>query len=105
MAPLDEQFRHRVSATFETWVDGFAKVLARGQREGTVRTDVDARRFATFLVAAIEGSFGLAKSSGSKAVLRSNLDLLTFLLETLRPVRTIGTERPRRKPARKRKRE
>src|SRR5690242_9524204 len=73
MAPLDGRFRQRVSATFETWVDGFAKVLAQGQREGTVRKDVDARRFATFLVAAIEGSFGLAKSSGSKAMLRSNL--------------------------------
>jgi AcrR family transcriptional regulator len=105
MAPLDGRFRQKVSATFDAWIDGFAKVLARGQREGTVRRDVDARRVATFLVAAIEGSFGLAKSSGSKAVLRSNLDLLTLLLETLRPVRTIGTERSRRKPARKRNRE
>jgi TetR/AcrR family transcriptional repressor of nem operon len=104
MAPLDERFRQRVSATFETWVDGFAKVLARGQREGTVRKDLDARRFATFLVAAIEGSFGLAKSSGSKAMLRSNLDVLRSLLDTLRPLQPRERERVGRKPGSQRKR-
>ena len=85
MSPLDEGFRRRVSATFETWVDGFARVLARGQSEGTVRADVDAQKVGTFLVAAIEGSFGLAKSAQSASMLRSNLDVLSSFLECLRP--------------------
>jgi hypothetical protein len=69
-----------------------------------VRKDLDARRFATFLVAAIEGSFGLAKSSGSKAMLRSNLDVLRSLLDTLRPLQPRERERVGRKPGSQRKR-
>ncbi len=85
MSPLDERFRHRVAATFQTWTDGFAEVLQRGQTEGSVRRDLDPRQAATFLVAAIEGSYGLAKSARSPAMLRSNLDFLSGLLECLRP--------------------
>ncbi len=85
MSPLDERFRRRVAATFETWTHGFATVLRRGQTKGSVRRDVDPKKLATFLVAAIEGSFGLAKSAQSPAMLRSNLEVLRGLLECLRP--------------------
>jgi TetR/AcrR family transcriptional repressor of nem operon len=85
MSPLDEQFRRRVSATFEAWIDGFAQVLERGQAEGTVKRDVNPRQVATFLVGALEGSYGLAKSARSKAMLRANLDVLSTFLESLRP--------------------
>jgi TetR/AcrR family transcriptional repressor of nem operon len=85
MAPLDERFRRRINATFEQWITGFARVLRRGQREGTVRRDLKADQVAAFLVAAIEGSFGLAKSARSAGMLRSNLKMLAGLLEGLRP--------------------
>ncbi|HZA97983.1 MAG TPA: TetR/AcrR family transcriptional regulator [Gemmatimonadales bacterium] len=87
MSPLDEQFRRRVSATFDTWTRGFAEVLEKGQAAGTVRNDVNAKKMAHFLVAAIEGSFGLAKAAQSPALLRSNLEVLGTLLESLRPGR------------------
>jgi TetR/AcrR family transcriptional repressor of nem operon len=85
MSPLDEQFRRSVDATFETWREGFAQVLVRGQAEGTVRRDVDAKKVATFIVAAVEGSYGLAKSSQSGPMVRANLEVLSLFLETLRP--------------------
>jgi AcrR family transcriptional regulator len=85
MSPLDERFRRRVAATFEIWIDGFTALLARGQKDGTVRLDVDARGVATFLVAAIEGSFGLAKSARSTSMLSSSLSVLSGFLECLRP--------------------
>jgi TetR/AcrR family transcriptional repressor of nem operon len=85
MSPLDEQFRRRIDATFEAWRDGFARALGRAQERGTVRPDVDPRKVAAFAVAAVEGSFGLAKSAGSRAMLRSNLELLAAYLDTLRP--------------------
>ncbi|HEY6002654.1 MAG TPA: TetR/AcrR family transcriptional regulator [Anaeromyxobacter sp.] len=85
MSPLDEQFRRRIDATFDAWRDGFARALARGQENGTVRRDVDPRKIAAFVVAAAEGSFGLAKSAGSRAMLRSNLEMLATFLDTLRP--------------------
>jgi TetR/AcrR family transcriptional repressor of nem operon len=85
MSPLDERFRRRVSATFDTWIDGFARVIERGQGEGTIKGDVNARKVATFLVGALEGCYGLAKSARSKAMLRASLDVLSALLESLRP--------------------
>ena len=85
MSPLDQRFRRGVSATFDIWTDAVAKDLARGQAEGTVRKDVDARKIAAFVVASIEGSFGLAKGAQSAAMLRSNLEVLSSFLESLRP--------------------
>jgi AcrR family transcriptional regulator len=87
MSPLDEEFRQRVSATFDTWTGAFARAVKRGQTEGTVRRDLDAQKVAGFIVAAIEGSFGMAKSANSAALLRSNLKVLSTFLDTLRPAR------------------
>ncbi|HEX7337347.1 MAG TPA: TetR/AcrR family transcriptional regulator [Gemmatimonadales bacterium] len=85
MSPLDERFRRRVSATFGTWTNAFAAAMQKGQAEGTVRRDLDAPKVAGFIVAAIEGSFGLAKSAKSPSLLRANLEVLSTFLETLRP--------------------
>jgi len=85
MSPLDERFRRRVDATFDTWRDAFAGALERGKADGTVRQDVDPRKVAGFIVAAIEGSFGLAKSARSGPMLRSNLEVLGTFLDSLRP--------------------
>jgi hypothetical protein len=46
---------------------------------------VDARKVAGFVVASIEGSFGLAKGAQSAVLLRSNLEVLESFLESLRP--------------------
>lgn len=84
MSPLDEQFRKRVASTFARWTDAFAVVLERGRRQGSVRADVDPRAVASFAVAAIEGSFGMAKNARSAPLLRQNLDQLASYLESLR---------------------
>jgi AcrR family transcriptional regulator len=101
MSPLDQRFRRAVAATFETWMDAVAKDLKRGQAEGFVRRDVDAPKVATFIVAAIEGSFGLAKSARSRPMVRSNLEILESFLESLRPTRKYAqraVKPTRRKP-------
>ena len=85
MSPLDERFRRRVNAIFDTWREAFARALEQGKKEGTVRRDVDARKVVPFIVAAIEGSFGVAKSAKSAAMVRSNLEVLGEFLESLRP--------------------
>jgi AcrR family transcriptional regulator len=84
MSPLDQRFRRGVSATFRIWTEAVAQDLERGQAEGTVRKDVDARKIAAFVVASIEGSFGLAKGAQSASLLRSNLEVLGSFLEGLR---------------------
>ena len=85
MSPLDQRFRRGVNATFDIWTDAVAKDLASGQAQGTVLKDVDARKIAAFIVASIEGSFGLATGAQSAAMLRSNLEVLSSFLESLRP--------------------
>ena len=84
MSPLDERFRQRVAAAFTLWTDAFADALERGRTAGSVRRDVDARKVAGFIVASIEGSFGLAKSARSAALLTANLEVLSDFLEGLR---------------------
>jgi hypothetical protein len=85
MSPLDEGFRRRINAVFDEWRNGFAEVLDRGRGNGSVRRDVDAKQVAAFLVAAIEGTFGVVKNSRSPEMLRSNLEILIRFLDTLRP--------------------
>lgn len=84
MAPLDEGFRRRVAETLETWTRAFADALERAQERGHVRADVDARRVAALIVAAIEGSFGMAKADASVDTLRANLETMAGLLDGLR---------------------
>lgn len=84
MSPLDQRFRRLVSRTFATWRGAFARALERGQAEGSVRRDVDPRKTSDFIVAAIEGSYGLAKNAQSTTMLRSNLEVLIGFLDTLR---------------------
>lgn len=86
MSPLDERFRKRVAATLAEWTAGFARALERAKAAGTVRKDVDTGRVAEFIVAAVEGSFGMAKNAKRVTVLRSNLEVLAELLDGLRPV-------------------
>jgi AcrR family transcriptional regulator len=99
MSPLDQRFRRGVNATFDIWTDAVAKELERGQAEGTVRREVDAGKIAAFVVASIEGSFGLAKGAQSAAMLRSNLEVLSSFLESLRPTPKAGKTGSPRGPA------
>jgi TetR/AcrR family transcriptional repressor of nem operon len=100
MSPLDERFRRVVNATFELWRNGFAEALRRGQAEGSVRREIDAKKVAGFVVAAVEGCYGLAKSAQSAPMLRSSLELLSDYLDTLRPApgrrAAPGGRRPKR---------
>ncbi|HSF15171.1 MAG TPA: TetR/AcrR family transcriptional regulator [Vicinamibacteria bacterium] len=84
MSPIDPQFRRRIEVTFAAWRAGYARAIRRAQKAGIVRKDVNPRRVASFLVAATEGSFGTGKSAGSRAMLRSNLEMLAVWLDTLR---------------------
>lgn len=80
-AVIDEVVRDMVL----TWRQGLAEGLARGQRNGTVRADVDPEDAATFLVAACEGTIGLAKSAQSVGHLEACIQGLVHYLGSLRP--------------------
>ena len=92
MSPLDEEFRRRIDAVFDAWRGAFTRVLERGQQAGTVRRNMSPRKVATFVVAAAEGAYGLAKGARSRAMLRSNLETLATFLDGLRPNKGPGPQ-------------
>ena len=84
MSPIDEGFRKRTARLFKHWHDAITRALRTGKKHGVVRNDVDPDDAATFLIAAYEGYFSLAKNSQDARVLRSGLSNLTGYLEGLR---------------------
>jgi len=84
MSPIDEGFRRRTARLFKHWHDAIARALRTGQKQGAVRSNVDPDEAATFLIAAYEGYFSLAKNSQDAQVLRSGLRSLIGYLEGLR---------------------
>jgi AcrR family transcriptional regulator len=90
MSPLNETFRRRVAEALDAWTAGYARALERAKALGVVRRDVNPDQAAAFIVAAVEGSFGMAKNAKSVATLRSNLEMLVSFLDTLRPARRGG---------------
>lgn len=90
MSPIDEGFRKRTARLFKHWHDAIARALHAGQKHGMVRNDVDSDEVATFLIAAYEGYFSLAKNSQDARVLRSGLKNLVGYVEGLRARRDRG---------------
>jgi hypothetical protein len=58
--------------------------LREGQTRGVVRSDVDPDETATFLIAANEGCWSLAKNSQDVRVLKSGMRSMIRYLESLR---------------------
>jgi len=85
MATVDEPFRERIERAYEKWVLGIADALNRGQENATVTGDVDTRDAATFIVAAMAGSRGMAKNAKSSATLVRCQEHLARYLDSLRP--------------------
>jgi len=81
MSPVDEGFRLRISNAMVCWQDGIEKSLIRGQNHGRVNAGIDARQTALFLIATIEGAYGLAKNAQNIEVLSACVDGLINYLE------------------------
>lgn len=86
LSGTDTEFRVHIEQVYEAWRDGIATALQRGQANGNVRDDVDPARAATFIVAAVEGSAGVAKSTRSREQARAMAEGLVAYLGTLRPL-------------------
>ena len=61
-----------------------AQALRRGQKAGTVRSDIDPDNVAAFYLAASSGMMGASKSSQDPALMRSLILTGNDYLETLR---------------------
>jgi len=90
MSGLDEGFRRRTARVYKDWHDGMAEALGEGQKRRVVRSDINAKETATFLLAAWEGYAVLAKNAQDARMLRSGQKILIRHLESLRRARAAG---------------
>jgi TetR/AcrR family transcriptional regulator, transcriptional repressor for nem operon len=83
MSPLDEQFRMRLERIFLDWQEGIARLLRRGQAEGTVRRDLNPNEAASFLIATVEGYATLAKNAQDAKVWKAGIRNIVGWLKSL----------------------
>lgn len=84
MSPLDAGFRKRLEAIFDAWRDAMASVLREGQIHGSVRSDVDTRDAASFLIAMVEGYGSLAKNAQDPKIVKTGIKNMVGWLTSLR---------------------
>jgi TetR/AcrR family transcriptional regulator, transcriptional repressor for nem operon len=84
MSQRDERFRKYLAKVFYDWQEGIATALRRGQSQGRVRRDLNAREAASFLIATYEGYVTLAKNSQDPKVLKMGITNIVGWLETVR---------------------
>ena len=93
MSTVDAEFHRRIAALYRRWESGVARALGRGQKQGLVRKDVNVDEAATFVVASIEGAYGLAKNRKDRQPLRACVEGLTRYLDALRTHPHVGGAR------------
>jgi len=84
MSSLDEEFRSRINCLLKLWIDTFAKSLAEGQTNGTVRKEIDPVAIATYLVASLEGSISLIKATRDEQTIMHCMMGIEQFLNSLR---------------------
>ena len=95
MSGLDEGFRKRTARVYKDWHHAMAEALRQGQKRKVVRSDINAKETATFLMAAWEGYVVLGKNSQDPRTMRSGQRRVSGQIELLRPARR-GTRAPGR---------
>lgn len=61
MSPVDKGFHQRLQAALSLWVNEIDKQLKRAKKSGYLKTDVNTKHAANFIVMAHEGFYGMLK--------------------------------------------
>lgn len=85
MAPIDEVFKEKLQAALLYWIEGMKKELDRAKKDGYLRSDVNTKQVAHFVVMAHEGFYGMLKGLDDPAAFNALYDSLKRYFETLRP--------------------
>ena len=84
MSPLDAGFRKRLERVFDAWREATATVLREGQKQGSVRRNVEPHNAAGLLIAMVEGYGSLAKNAQDPKVIKSGIKNIVGWLKSLR---------------------
>lgn len=85
MSPLDEEFRQRINLIYDEWRRSLEKAFQNGIESGTVHRQVSPPRVAAFVVSALAGIVGTAKTAQSIELLTTSAAAMVDYLEGLRP--------------------
>ena len=84
MSAIDAGFKMRVERVFGEWIAAVEQALEEGKQRGVIRSDVNTRDSAMFVVTLVEGILSLAKTAQDVEVLRSGARNIRTSLEVLR---------------------
>jgi len=87
MSALDEIFQERLNGVLSIWQKTVEDALRRGQKQGEIRSDVDYKAAALFIVSAWEGCIGVAKNMQSPKAFGVCMQQLHGYVQGLMPAR------------------
>ena len=85
MSPINEEFRVHINKIFHEWHDALVGVLKRGIEVGNIIEEIDPLSVATFILACVEGSIGLAKNERDLSPIIRTTDEIDRYLGALQP--------------------
>lgn len=84
MSPLNEDFRQRLKVVMDGMIHYSARALERGVQRGQVKPDTDCLAVASFMIAGMEGAYGVAKVQKSLSSFHRNIEQLIQYLDLFR---------------------
>lgn len=87
LSALNTVYRERLQLIVDAMIDVCRTLIRRGIEHGELPIDIDVDAVATWIVASVEGAWGIAKVHGTKDMLRTALLGVQTALESMRPPR------------------
>lgn len=82
MSAVDTEFRAKLQAVMEMWIEETERYVRKAQREGYLKKSVNPRRLAEFIVATQEAAFALTKTMNDRRLLISVYNSLKDYIES-----------------------
>lgn len=84
MSPLNEDFRQRLKIVMDGMIHYSTRALEKGVQNGLVKPDTDCAAVASFMIAGMEGAYGVAKVQRSLSSFHRNIEQLIQYLDLFR---------------------
>ncbi len=84
MAPIDKGFKMRLQIALNLWIDETELQLKRAKKNGFLKSDVNTKQVAHFIVMAHEGFYGIIKGLDDPKAFTALFDSLKKYFETLK---------------------
>lgn len=88
----DEGFRTRINKVFDEWTSQLEDLLIKGIEQGNIRSDVDAKKTASFLVASFQGIQCSSKYGKNLQGFKNGLEYLSSIVRGLASETEVGAK-------------